>query len=145
MKLNIGVIDYQYTGNEKAVTTGDVANILEKRYGVMTGFALEHLGDIADDMAESYAGALESVLMGAPPGNPAAQATSKIAGRAKLYLSSQEAERVLSPGTSKYPVPTKAAIDGIKHRLKKPRTGRRRPSFIDTGMYENSLIAWTEE
>lgn len=145
MKLNIGVIDYQYTGHEKAVTTGDVAQILEKRYAVMTGFAVTYLSKIADDMAESYAGALESILMGGPPGNPAAQATSKIASRAKNYLSSMEAERVLAPGTEKFPVPTHAAIMGINHRKKKPRTGIRRPSFIDTGMYQNSLIAWTEE
>lgn len=145
MKLNIGVIDYQYTGNEKAVTTGDVAQILEKRYGVLTGFAVQHLQDMADDMAESYAGALETLMMGGPSGNPGQAATAKISSRAKLYLSSMEAERVLSPGSGKFPVPTHAALMGINHRKKQPRTGKRRPSFIDTGMYENSLIAWTEE
>ena len=145
MRLHIGVIDYKYTENAKSVSTGDVAQILEKRYAVMTGFVVSHIQDIANDMAESYAGALESMMMGGPAGNPMSEATSKISTRAKHYLSSREAERVLAPGSGRFVVPTHAAILGINHRKKNPRTGIRRPSFIDTGMYQNSLIAWTEE
>ena len=170
MKLNIGVIDYQYTEGEKSISTGKVAEYLEDHYAVMTGFAVEHLDDIADDMAESYAGALESILMGGTVENPADQAMSKISAKAKLYLSSREAERVLAPGTGRYPVPTRAALKGISSRSKSGYRGmtmsekkalqarskelgigrmtfigKRRPSFIDTGMYQNSLIAWTEE
>lgn len=145
MKLHLGVIEHKYANNSESVGTGDVAQILEKRYGVLTGFAVQHLQDIADDMASSYAGALETMMMGGPAGNPGKAATAKIASRAKLYLSSMEAERVLAPGVKKFPVPTGAALAGINHRKKNPRTGIRRPSFIDTGMYENSLVAWMEE
>lgn len=158
MRLHIGVIDYKYTENAKSVSTGDIAQILEKRYAVMTGFVVSHIQDIANDMAESYAGALDSMMMGSPSGNPADQAMSSISGRAKEYLSSQDAETVLSPGSKGFPVPTEAALMGVRHRYKDPtsilkkvmsgkktKVGIRRPSFIDTGMYQNSLIAWTEE
>lgn len=145
MKLHLGVIELKYANNSESVGTGDVAEILEKRYGVLTGFAVEHLQDIADDLANSCAGSLETMMMGGPVGNPMQSATSKISTRAKQYLSTMEAERVLAPGSGRFPVPTHAALAGINHRKKNPRTGKRRPSFIDTGMYQNSLIAWTEE
>lgn len=145
MKLHLGVIEHKYANNAKSVGTGDVAEILEKNYGVLTGFAVTNIKTIANDLAESYAGALETMLMGGPSGNPGQAATAKISSRAKEYLSSREAEWVLAPGSKGHPVPTKAALDGIKHRFKNPKTGLRRPSFIDTGMYQNSLIAWTEE
>lgn len=154
--LHLGVIESKYANNDKSVGTGDVANILEKHYGVLTGFAVTHDQTMADMLAESYAGSLETIMMGGPISDPAAGAMSKISSKMKTYISSQEAERVLAPGVKKYPVPTEAALLGITHRFKDPtlgtsknkrklgRYGARRPSFRDTGLYESSLTAWMD-
>jgi hypothetical protein len=38
-----------------------------------------------------------------------------------------------------------AALHGVSHRFKHPYARRaRRPSFIDTGLYQNSFAAWVD-
>ena len=56
----------------------------------------------------------------------------------KQFISSGEMEKLGYPG-----VPTKAALMGVNHRLKKKR-GPRRVSFIDTGQYQANLTNWVE-
>lgn len=141
--LHLGVIESKYANSKESTDTGDVASILEKNYGVLTGFAVTNSQQIADTLADSYAGALETIVMGGMAGNPASSAMSKISTMMKKYISSREAEWVLAPGVKGHPVPTAAALKGVNHRLKSKR-GARRPSFRDTGLYENSLIAWME-
>lgn len=122
-------------------TTGDVATILEAKYGVMEAFYDNNEEVIVGDLTESLAGALEDVLAGAPIGDrdPFAEGSSKIEERFKEFLSSREAERVGIEGT-----PTAAARAGVNHRLKHPyaKSNPRRPSFIDTGLYQASMKAW---
>lgn len=150
--LRLGVIDIPYStpaaegkANKPAAvsvgvqTTGSVAEMLEKKYHIFEIFFEEHREDIAKSLEESLSGAIESLAMGAPSGiDPFGAATSGLDAAFKKFLTSREMESLGYPG-----VPTKAALMGVNHRMKRKR-GPRRPSFIDTGMYENSFKAWIE-
>lgn len=121
-------------------STGEVAEILEEKYGIMQAFADTKLPMIAKALENSIAGELETLLMGGPPGrNPFAGAESSITTMMKNFISSMEVEQSGIEG-----VPTQAALDGVNHRLKKPyaKANPRRPSFIDTSLYMDSMICW---
>lgn len=123
-------------------TTGDVAEWLENKYHIMEIFATVHSNDIAKELENSVAGALESLMMGAPPRDDAfASAASKIKTGFQTFLLSGEMEHLGYPG-----VPTGAALKGIDHRLKHPyaKSNSRRVSFSDTGLYETSSRVWVE-
>ena len=79
-------------------------------------------------------------MMGAPvdAGSPFAAGESQIENRFKQFLSLREVEKLGIPG-----VPTKAALAGVSHRFKGKKGGRR-PSFIDTGLYQASFKAWID-
>lgn len=118
-------------------TTGDVATWLENKYGIMQAFADRHLPEIADSLAGSMAGALESLMMGAPAeNNPFGTATSEITQKFKAFLDNREMDGATG-------VPTKAAQDGVNRRLK-IKKGPPRPSFIDTGEYQASATSWVD-
>jgi hypothetical protein len=151
--LHLGVADLPYNQAQppprkgrrrrktsaSTVTTGDVAEFLENRYHIMEIFFQERQADIAGYLENSLEGALENVLLGAPPSNdPFGTATSEIEDRFKMFLSNKEMEALGYPG-----VPTQAALKGVNHRLKL-RKGPRRPSFIDTGLYQASFHAWID-
>ena len=134
--LHLGVIDVPYA-RRGGKTTGDVAEILEAKYHVMEVFYRQNDAHVARSLEKSVAGALESLLLGAPPSIDAFGAgTSRIEDRFKQFLSRREIEKLGYPG-----VPTGAALRGVSHRFKKKRGGRR-PSFIDTGLYQSSFKAW---
>ena len=137
MKIHLGVIDVPYTA--ESVTTGDVAGFLETKYGVMQRFWDKHAQSNTDDIANGLAGAIEGMMMGAPPGDPYADGMESIGQRFRVFLRDEEIVGTGAPG-----VPTQAALDGVNHRLKR-RKGRRRPSFIDTGLYFATFKAWTTE
>lgn len=119
-------------------TTGDIAEILEAKYGIMQTFADRHLPEIADSLADSMAGALESLMSGAPASHsPFGEATDEIAQKFRAFLDNKEMDGM--PG-----VPTKAALDGVNHRLKGKR-GPPRPSFIDTGQYQAHFQDWIDD
>jgi hypothetical protein len=123
-------------------TTGDVAEILEKKYDIMQTFADAKLPQIAEELEDSIAGELESLIMGGrPSGNPFQKAESAIGTMFKNFILTQEVEGANISG-----VPTQAALDGVNHRLKHPyaKKNSRRPSFIDTGMYVSHFQAWIE-
>lgn len=126
-------------GSGSQTTTGFVAEVLEKKYHVIETYYDLHELEIADSLAESVAGALENLVMGGPPIDPTAEAASGIEKGFKTYLESGEIEGTATPG-----VPTRAALHGVSHRFKGKNSGVRRPSFIDTGLYESSFKAWTE-
>ena len=96
---------------------------------------------LALDMLDSDAPA-ESI-------NPFATASADIEASFKQFLDSQEIERIGYPG-----VPTQAALDGVRTSYKNPTGNKnkrgkrvkhpRRPSFIDTGLYEDSMKAWID-
>lgn len=123
-------------------TTGDVAEILEKKYGIMDTFQFAHLPDIASELEDSLAGALLTLMMGGQPDpNPFAKAESAITTMFKKFLDNGEVEHMGIEG-----VPTQAALDGVSHRLKHPyaKGNPRRESFIDTGGYHDHFTCWVE-
>jgi len=144
--LHLGVIDQPYNeppgkGHNRtgAKTTGDVAKILEGKYHIMEIFFEEHKEDIAKSLEISLQGALENLLNNSPiSGKPFERASAQIENRFKKFISEGEIERLGYPG-----IPTRAALRGVNHRLDKKR-GPRRPSFIDTSLYENSFKAWVD-
>lgn len=157
MKLHLGVDDVLYAtppkeytahraknGDAKGpVSTGDVAGFLENKYHVMQTFAEARENELAKAVENSMAGALENLMMGSPhTGNPLSSAEAVIAADFKKFLSSAAIEKLGVKG-----VPTAAALKGVNHRLKKGRNpgGARRPSFIDTGLYQATMRAWFEE
>lgn len=118
------------------ITTGDVAGILEDKYGVMAFFAESHGQDIADDMAKAAGGALDILLLGGPATDPFAGAKTSIEARFRQFLSMREMDGKV-PG-----VPTDAAMKGHSKRFKRATVRRPdRPSFIDTGLYQANMRA----
>lgn len=147
MILHLGVVDLPYSGapskrgrKSGTQTTGDVAGWLEARYHVMETFYELHKDDIAADLEDGLAGALENILTGAAPftNNPFGSAENKIDERFRKFIDDREMETIGYPG-----VPTKAAQRGVNHRLKRPYQKRAsRPSFQDTTLYEDSQRTW---
>lgn len=158
LTLHLGVIDIPYSykqAGKKGMqtsdkTTGDVAEILEEKYHIMRVFFEYRKKLIAKDLEGGLAGALESVLMGAPLGGDAfGAASSAIEERFKADLAERKFDARGIPG-----VPTAASgavpgkrKGGIDHRLKHPyrQANPVRPSFIDTGSYQNAMKVWVSE
>ena len=135
--LHLGVIEKPYDNKGAPTTTGQVASWLENEYHVMQIFTEIHREQIENHIAESLAGALETLLSGNSVSLPdvfdsMGTAKNEIAAEFHGFLEKEEMNG--RPG-----IPTKAALDGINHRFKNPVTGIRRPSFIDTGLYVNSF------
>ena len=121
-------------------TTGQVAEILEGKYHVIETFYELHEEEIAQDFADAMAGALENLFSGAPAvARPYSAAEAEVTARFKRFLEQDEMAHTSTPG-----VPTRAARKGVNHRLK-VKKGVPRPSFIDTGLYQSSFIAWTDD
>ncbi len=150
MILHLGVIDLPYTKApgrraSRSVTTGDVATFLENRYHVMEVFYLENEQPVADAVAESLQGAVESLLMGGPPTlDPFGGAASKIEDIMKQFVATGQIETVGIAG-----VPTQASIDRASGRRRSARFKRRRAtgasvSFVDSGLYNTSMKAWID-
>ena len=145
LALHLGVVDipYQAPGKSKSTTTtGDVAEILEAKYHVMRLFFELHGPFCAKALEKGLAGALEHLLMGAPTKlDPFAEGAGQISDRFKQFLNNREIERLGYPG-----VPTKAALKGVNHRFAHPyaKANKRRPSFIDTTLYQDSMRAWVD-
>ena len=155
--LHLGVADVPYAYDEKrkvgkgkkrklqattSLTTGDVAELLEEKYHLFELYYETHVDDIVQALEDSYAGAIESILQGAPlSADPAAAAGADIGEGFKQFILTQEVERIGIPGT-----PTKAALRGVNHRLAHPYAGdnARRPSFRDTGLFVTHAVAWVD-
>jgi hypothetical protein len=139
LTLHLGVVVQPYRNG--GLTTGDVAEILEAKYGVMEAFYKAHGQDIADALTDSLKGALESLMMGQRT-DPFGTAMGDIKREFSHFILSKEGvEHVGIPG-----VPTAAALAGVSHRLRHPyaKSNPRRPSFRDTGLYESSFLAWAD-
>jgi hypothetical protein len=134
-----GLMGHDDTPVRQASTTGDVAQILEDKYGVMSTFVLLHEPEIADFLANGLAGSLETIIQGGPPpANPFAGGESAVEQSFRTFLDSKEIESTGIPG-----VPTMAAQRGVSHRFKHPYAKREpRPSFIDTGTYSSAFRVW---
>jgi len=138
--LHLGVLELPHPGGEKTgLTTGDLAEILERRYGLYSVFLDANLEKIEEQVAESLADAIDNMVAGAPaPENPFAGAEQAVARDFINYLDTSEIEKIGVRGT-----PTEAALRGVNHRLKKNK-GARRPSFIDTGTLRAATTAWVD-
>lgn len=149
--LHLGVYDMPYAdppssgkrGRRKSgvQTTGDVAEVLEQRYDVMAGFYELHGQEVANAFGEAMLDALEAVMSGrAPPSNPLDPAMQDIGEMFREFIDREELSG-LEEG-----VPTAAALKGVSHRFKHPyaKGHPRRPSFVDTGLYRESFVAWVD-
>jgi hypothetical protein len=134
VKLLLGVIDIPYA-DEPGTTTGDVATILEGKYQIMEKFYDRHGDDMADELADGFAGALENIMAGGPPNLPFQSGMPKTERAFRTFL---DLEEIKGDG-----IPTQAALDGVSKRFKRNH-GPRRPSFIDSGLYQASMKAWLE-
>lgn len=136
--LHLGVYDVPYTNGSE--TTGDVASILQKKYGLFDAFYKRYGQKIADGMTNALAGQLENLMMGAPPsGNPYARGESLTQTLFDHFLTSGEIEGMGIEG-----VPTKAAIARRSLRFKSKKADGPRPSFVDTGTLDRSFKAWVD-
>jgi hypothetical protein len=145
LKLHLGVLQTQEWGNSQW-DTYDVAKHLEEAYGLYSAFAEYEGQKMADYLADSVAGSIETILQGGVSKDPFASGTAKITQDFREFISSQTAEKVLAPGTDARPVPTKAALVGRSKRKARPYAkGDRRPSFIDSGIFEKSIKTWVEK
>ena len=118
-------------------STGDVAQILEAKYGVMQAFYKRHGDDIAKICEQNMSEALEDLMStGHIQKSLFAGSESQIETLFRQFLSRSEIESMGIQG-----VPTQAALDGVNHRKKHAysKKNARRPSFIDTGLYEASF------
>jgi hypothetical protein len=149
--LHLGVLDVPYQqrrlpGKRKTaanVSTGDVAEWLERRYGVMEAFYRQNEQAIADKLTQALVDAGEAIMQGAPVTiDPFGAGTSQIEDRFKQFLALQEMDKLGVPG-----VPTQAAQEGRSARFKrgKSKGGAPRPSFVDTGLYMSSMKAWVDD
>jgi hypothetical protein len=145
--LHFGVIDIPYVrapnkrqrkSRAGTVTTGQVAGWLEDDYHVMEIFFELHKADIvAPALEEGLRDTLESLLMGAPSTiDPFGASMSVIESGFRKFLDKREMEGLGIPG-----VPTQAALQGKSKRFKRNR-GPRRPSFIDSGLYQANFKSW---
>jgi hypothetical protein len=137
--LHLGVVELPYATKEGA-STGDVAEWLERKYGIMAAFYRRHGQQVADSMTHALAGQLENLMMGAPASsNPYAGGESKTKAAFDQFLTSGEIESMGIPG-----VPTKAAQGRRSLRFKSKKAQAARPSFVDTGLYDRSFKAWVD-
>lgn len=154
IRIHFGVTDLPYshgdlgkssTGRQRASTTGDVAEILEGKYGVMEFFWNNHKNEIIDALSDSLSGALETALMGGPVKDlrHGMQAgASEVERLFQVMIDSKEMDHKIDG------VPTQASLDGVSHRFKKKRHLNKarqrtiRPSFYDTGLYQSSFRCW---
>ncbi len=125
---------------DKGVTTTvQVAQALEDKYGVMAVFYDHFQNEVIGAVVHSMEGALESLYMGGPLGDPYAEAGQEIAAGFRQFLLQGEIEDYGIEG-----VPTQAALDRKSLRFKSKVGPTERPSFIDTGNYELAFRAWVE-
>ena len=148
MIIHLGVNDVPYdyrpegqkssTGRRQATSTGDVAEILETKYGVMQFFWDRHQAEVVSELRNSIEGALETLIMGGPSlrGSPAAAGGSEVEVMFQRFLDAKEMDGQVTG------VPTAASLAGVNHRFKRRKQGSPRPSFVDTGLYQSNFRCW---
>ncbi len=155
MKFHLGIIDHPYSlpstkrrgkRSRAGTSTAQVAVILENRYHIIETFWNTNEPQLIGFLETSMKASLEAVMMGKPAtigAQPFASGMSRITERFKSWISDAaggyptEAEQVISGA------PTLAALAGVNTRLRKKR-GPRRPSFVDTGLYQSSFTMWAD-
>jgi len=142
MHIEIDVIERPEPRSK--LTTDDVANILEAKYGLFSNFTEMYTGDIAEILAESISATTENLfkrtfrqIFGGEKPDPYAKGLQEIEDLFKEYLDNEWLTGVVAG------VPTKDALRGYHRMLGKAGryTGVRRPSFVDTATLRNSIKA----
>lgn len=141
MRLHLGVAEQGYSYGSQPRTTGDVAEILEAKYGVIGHFVADNRALFTDQLAEHFNKAVGEIVSGRPaPADPMRGAMDRVERTFRSYIRARSLDGRVAG------VPTKASLRGVSHRLKQPYKARgARPSFIDTGLYIKSFRAWIEE
>jgi hypothetical protein len=127
-------------------TTGDVAQILENKYGIFrTYFEEMHPDLVPEVLTQAMQNKLEALMSGAPAAADSRSIfadldLSPIEEAFKRAIERQEFDGIVSG------VPTKASLKGINHRLKHPyaKDNPQRPSFMDTNLFHGSIKAWMD-
>ena len=132
MILHLGVVEVPYA--EDGQDTGDVATILEEKYGIMQGFADKNIDQITEMIEDGVAGAIESVMAGAPENfDVFGSAMSNIEDRFHDYIDNEE-----------HGIRTKSK-ESPKAGARKKRQYRRvesKTTFVDSGLYRLNFKAW---
>lgn len=151
--LTFGVLEIAYSdahgpGSGGTTTTGDVAEILERRYGVMQTFYDLRKGRIAEFLADGMASALQNLVAGRrmDTGSAMYGAGQRIEHEFRAFLDANEMQKLalaLAGPEIVNPNLSAAAARGVNHRRKHPyaKKNKPRPAFIDTGLYRASFRA----
>ncbi len=140
MKLQLGVLDVCYTDRNGTTTTWDVAEFLEADYHVMRTFETLNETQIAEQVADTFAGAIESIAQGRPPGFDVQGPMTHIEERFRDYIDRGDWEKLSGQRIA-------AAEAGVSHRKKKShaKKNKKRTAFVDTGQYVASFRSWLED
>jgi hypothetical protein len=127
---------------QSIVTTEEVADALEERYHILEHFLeMEHDG-IMSDFHQNFHLEIDTALSGRkPPKRRWGRFEARVTRRFKDFIHARSLDGV------EYGVPTQRSLKGVNRRLSHPyqKNNPSRPSFIDTGLYVNSMKAWVEE
>jgi hypothetical protein len=123
-------------------TTREVAEELETKYGIVEKFWELEEDNIVEMLEDAFSEDIEDIMLMHTPSKAElpSKETNKIEARFRTRLGREELH-------SRGNVPTLAALRGISHLRQHPyaKGNPRRPSFIDTGLYQRSFRAWVEE
>jgi len=145
LKIKLGVIEVpEPNGN----TSFGVGKILEEKYTLFSSYVNMHQKDIEHELTQAIVGAFETFqTTGRAPKQPFDAAGQELTLGLKKFIYNEELAGKVAG------VPTQAALDGVttrkvgrgkKAKFKRTATGIRRPSFIDSGIFEASTKVWIE-
>jgi hypothetical protein len=124
-------------------TTGEVAEILERRYGVFGFYWQQHQGEILNELQNVLLGKVQNALMGQAPSSAMLFSPGDLSAIETGFRQMIDAREL----DGKVPgVPTQASLRGVNHRLARPyaKSNPVRPSFFDTSLYYQSVRVWFE-
>jgi hypothetical protein len=120
-------------------TVGQVAEELEKKYGVVETFYNLEENYIVDSFEGAYINGME-LGMGGGSWDVIWDPSITLGSKFRRSLSSKRFDGLIRG------VPTRASIKGVSHLRADPfKASSPRPSFIDTSLYQRSFKAWTEK
>ena len=151
MKLKLGVIEVPEPGG---LSSYDLGKILEEKYTLFSSYVEMHHAKIESELCEALVGAFETFqATGHIAKQPLDSAGQQLTKDLKQFIYKEELAGKVGG------VPTQAALEGINTRtlsgktprkvkagqkFKRVKTGVRRTSFIDTGIFEASTKVWIE-
>ena len=120
-------------------TVGQVAEELEKKYGIVDAFYKLEENFIVDGFEGAYMNSLE-LGMGGGSWDVIWDPSLTLEPKFRRALSSRRFDGLIRG------VPTQASLRGVSHLRQDPYSpAASRPSFVDTSLYQRSFKAWTEK